>query len=311
MPALHEFWDPNEWELHAYGLLRDRHGALNVHKVPARHKGDLGVDYYCLTDVVAYQCFAVQEPCSVRTRAEKQKAKITTDLKKFRTKKAELSRIFRNTPIRRWVLLVPLHDSAEVNSHCAKKTSEVKKCGLPYVSMDFEVLIQDLDSFDAKSRELRARQRQELTLPSVPPSSEQLSDWSAASNSLIDTLVKKLRKRVGTTNQRDLDDLTNKTIGWFLERENQFEALRNDAPDLYESLVAVIARRFERLLLLGNNPAAHANQILRDELDGLVSALRTEIPNFSEASAHQVAMGTIADWMLRCPLDFPPYDNVQ
>jgi hypothetical protein len=34
MPELQEFWDPNEWEQHVYGLLQDRHGPLNVQKVP-------------------------------------------------------------------------------------------------------------------------------------------------------------------------------------------------------------------------------------------------------------------------------------
>jgi hypothetical protein len=94
MPEPHEFWDPNDWELHVYGLLQDRHGPLNIYKVPARHKGDHGLDYYSLEDQVSYQCYAVQEPCAVADRADKQKAKITTDLKKFCTNKVELSRLF-------------------------------------------------------------------------------------------------------------------------------------------------------------------------------------------------------------------------
>ena len=44
MPILHECWDPNDWELHAFGLLQDRRGAVNVMKVSARHKGDFGLD---------------------------------------------------------------------------------------------------------------------------------------------------------------------------------------------------------------------------------------------------------------------------
>ena len=88
-----ENWDPNDWELHAFGLLQDRHGALNVMKVPARHKGDYGLDYYCLSGCVAYQCYAVQEPCDVADRATKQIAKITTDLRKFCTQ-PQLAKLF-------------------------------------------------------------------------------------------------------------------------------------------------------------------------------------------------------------------------
>jgi hypothetical protein len=109
MPVLHESWDPNDWELHAFGLLQDRHGSTSVMKVPARHKGDFGIDYYCLSDCVTYQCFAVQEPCGVADRADKQKAKITTDIKKFCTR-AELVRLFAGHRIARWILVV-LRDS--------------------------------------------------------------------------------------------------------------------------------------------------------------------------------------------------------
>ena len=125
MPQLHEFWDPNDWELHVYGLLQDRHGPLNIHKVPARHRGDHGLDYYSLEDHVSYQCYAVQEPCAVADRADKQKAKITTDLKKFCTNKTELSKLFGPVQMSRWVLVVPVHDSSQLNAHATAKTAIV------------------------------------------------------------------------------------------------------------------------------------------------------------------------------------------
>lgn len=122
MPEMHEVWDPNDWELHVYGLLQDRHGPLNIHKVPARHRGDHGLDYYSLED---QECYAVQEPCDVADRAEKQKAKITVDLKKFCTKKTELCSLFGSVQMTRWVLLAPLHDSSQLNAHATAKTIEV------------------------------------------------------------------------------------------------------------------------------------------------------------------------------------------
>ena len=169
MPELHEFWDPNDWEQHVYGLLQDRHGSLNVHKVPARHKGDHGLDYYSLEDQAAYQCYAVQEPCEVADRASKQRAKITTDLHKFCSKKKELSALFGSVQMTRWVLVVPLHDSSQLNAHNTTKTAEVKAFGLPYIAPTFEVMIQDLESFDATSRAVRALVRQSWTIPVRTP----------------------------------------------------------------------------------------------------------------------------------------------
>jgi hypothetical protein len=188
MPELNEYWDPNEWELHVFGLLQDRHGALNVMKVPARHKGDRGIDYYCLKESVVYQCYAVLEPCEVADRASKQKAKIISDLHKFCTKTAELAALFGPAQIARWVLVVPLHDSAEVNLHLTAKTAEVKALGLPYVAPDFEALIQDLSCFDAESRQYRTMQRHAISLPEQPPTQREIDDWAQEWNPLAHTV---------------------------------------------------------------------------------------------------------------------------
>ena len=310
MPDIQEFWDPNEWELHVFGLLQDRHGPLNVTKVPARHRGDHGLDYYSLADRVAYQCYAVQEPCEVADRADKQKAKITTDLKKFCTKKNELQALFGSVQITRWVLVVPLHDSGQVNAHVTLKTTEVKALALTYASADFEVMIQDLDSFDAPSRSARALHRRSVSIPSQPASPEQIEDWSEASNSLVNTLTDKLRKRVSAADPGQLEDSVEEAVRWFLERENAFENLRLNAPELHEILAGVISRRAERLRLYGPPPEGFANKILRDELEKLIADLQASVPNLSSSSSQQMALGTLADWLMRCPLDFPPYSHV-
>lgn len=309
MPDLHEFWDPNDWELHVFGLLQDRHGALNVMKVPARHRGDHGLDYYCLSDRVTYQCYAVQEPCEVADRADKQKAKITTDLKKFCTKTAELKALFGATQINRWVLLVPLHDSSQVNIHLTAKSAEVKGLGLPYVAQDFEALVHDLASFDTGSREARALQRRSISLPPQPPTQQEIEDWTQASNPLVTTLEGKLRKRVGAHDLAQLDAAVQEAVGWFLERENALEALRLTAPQLHEALVGVISRHTTRLRLYGPPPDGTPHHILRTEVDALSVELQKTVPNFAFASAEQMALGTVAEWLLRCPLDFPPYDH--
>lgn len=76
-------WDGNEWEAHVLRLIQDQYGPENVQKVPAKHKGDCGLDYFCLDRLVVYQCYAVEEPVDISVRATKQKSKITTDIRKF------------------------------------------------------------------------------------------------------------------------------------------------------------------------------------------------------------------------------------
>jgi hypothetical protein len=63
------------------------------------------------------------------------------------------------------------------------------------------------------------------------------------------------------------------------------------------------------LSLYGNPENTTPHHILRSEVDSLIAELKQNIPNFSDGSAHQIALGTVAEWLLRCPLDFPPYGH--
>lgn len=85
-----QVWNPDDWELFSLNLLQHRHGALNVHKIPAAHQGDFGIDFYCTKEAVAYQCYAVEEPIDISTRADRQKTKITRDLAKIVANEMEI-----------------------------------------------------------------------------------------------------------------------------------------------------------------------------------------------------------------------------
>jgi hypothetical protein len=125
----------------------------------------------------------------------------------------------------------------------------------------------------------------------------------------VHKLTSKLRKRAGTDAPSELEASVNEVVGWFLARENAFEDLRLNAPQLHETLSAAISRRATRLRLSGPSPDGSAHEVLRAELDELTAELLLSVPNFALSSAHQLALGTLADWLMRCPLDFPPYGN--
>jgi hypothetical protein len=302
--AMDEFWDPNDWEDFVQGLLQDRHGALNVQKVPARHKGDHGLDYYCHGDQAVYQCYAVQEPCDVAARAANQKKKITQDLKKLCKDSPTLRSLFQRAPVKRWILTVPLHDSADVNQHLARQTTFVRSKQLSYIAPDFEALIQDLTAFPRASREQRFLQAGELTIGSRSPTTTDIQAWTQSENRLVENLRRKLRKRVSAPSQVG----PNAVIAWFLERENILEELRDEAPQIHESMRAVINKETNRLQLTGP-PDGTPQHVLGTALTSLVHSLQNEINNLSATTAETMALGTVADWLLRCPLDFAPFDT--
>ena len=299
-----ELWDPNEWEAFVYGLLQDRHGPLNVQRMPARHRGDHGIDYYCLADGAVYQCYCVEEPCDVATRASNQIRKATDDLKKLCSDSTTLKELFAIHPVRRWVLVVPLHDSSTVNQHLANKTVEVLVTNLPYIDPAFEAHVQDLKAFAASSIQERQRQAAQITIPTRVPTAFEITDWTESQNELVQNLIRKLKKRIPVDSADDAD----RVIGWFLERENLLDDLRSNASQLSETIRQVLNRHTTRLEFAGP-PSNAPQQVLRDALNELTEALCEEITNLSRESAEKIALGTVADWLLRCPLDFPPFEH--
>jgi hypothetical protein len=84
----------------------------------------------------------------------------------------------------------------------------------------------------------RALQRHLITLLPQPATLEQVQSW-AQSNQLVTALSEKLAKRIGSHDPSRLEEYVNESIGWFLEKENALESLRQDAPQLHEALFGV------------------------------------------------------------------------
>jgi hypothetical protein len=185
----------------------------------------------------------------------------------------------------------------------------VMAAALPYVAPDFESLIQDVGSFDPVSSARRLAQRQEILLPSLPPSSFEIEAWTTQSNPLVVALSSKLKKRIGSGDPVDLEAAVNEAVGWFLERDNALEALRKAAPQLHEVVIGIISRQVSILQMAGPYPDGTPHAILRSEVENLKRQLKEGVANFSDATAHQMALGTVAEWLMRCPLDFPPYHH--
>lgn len=165
------YWDDNEWEDYVLRLLQDMHGPENIQPVPAKHKGDCGIDYFCVNKSIVYQCYACETPITVAARAEKQRDKITVDIGKFCDPKRGAQAVLRSHKIKRWILVVPVHDSRDVVAHASRKAEEVRQKNLPHVDIDFEILVHDLTVFDPQSlsrrNALRARIKANFDMPTA------------------------------------------------------------------------------------------------------------------------------------------------
>ncbi|MDP1643617.1 MAG: hypothetical protein Q8L59_15695 [Phenylobacterium sp.] len=297
-----EAWDGDEWEVHVGRLLQDRHGSINLQKVPARHSGDGGLDYYCASEAVVYQCYAVQEPIDVATRASKQKGKITTDIGKLCKVDGVAAKLFKSKPVSRWIIVVPKHDSQEVNNHAATKAEEVRRMGLAHIASNFEILIHDRDDFDEDSWKRRAGLRARLRPVIAPATDQEVADIETSRVDLVDNLRRKLAKR--TKAAPDLEDDVDIALRSFIEYQNALDFLRANAPEAHEEIVALTSQRLRRLKLVGAKASESVANILELELDSLTASFRERVANLDPDTAQELAFGVVSEWLMRCPLDF-------
>jgi hypothetical protein len=274
---------------------------LNVHKIPATHQGDFGIDYYCTTHAVAYQCYAVQEPIDISTRANRQKKKITIDIGKLVTNASEISKLFMGAPIKHWILLAPVHDSKEVNLHCAKKTLEIRKLKCSHLDDHFEIGINDQASFAADAVAAGMSAINSVTLDVPQPTFEEINQWQAGSPDLLANATHKLLKRCGP---KGIQEAVAEAVRCFLQGNAILDALRSSSPDLHERIIGAVANRSRRLNFAGPQGGPNPSAILHTEIDSLIAAIKATASNLSDDNAELIAYGAVSEWIMRCPLDF-------
>jgi hypothetical protein len=281
------------------------HYGVLYQQVPAGHAGDLGIEGFSRSDGTAFQCYAVSEPVTIKERYEKQRDKITTDLNKFKSKQKELTKLFGNTPIRIWALVVPRFDSAKLVQHASEKAEEIRALNLPYVSADFQVQVIKDDTFEAEKATLLEQGLAHIEIPAVKIKTGQVGNWTKSNDELVNRMDGKLKKMPTAGSPATLQSLRDQLLTHYLASENILARLKSDYPFWYEKLSECKQHR-ERFLatdsLIKNLPLLQVIQDYSLEIKEKVKAIDSDC-------ADVLGYGTATDWLLRCPLDFPEVKN--
>lgn len=278
-------------------LLQDMHGPENIQPVPAKHKGDCGIDYFCVSKSIVYQCYACEEPIDVATRAEKQRDKITTDIGKFCDPAKGAAVVLGKNKVKRWILVVPTHDSREVVAHANNKTDEVRLKNLAHAEPDFHIMVHDLATFDPESIARRNALRARIRLNFGAVTTEQVADLARTDSSLEDNLRQKLAQRI--SDAEAMDDAVNEALRASMESGNAIEALRQIVPEAYEHIERLKAERLRRLK---SGAGGSGGDRLDAEINDLKAKLIEAVPNLDPGLAETVCFGSVSEWLMRCPL---------
>jgi hypothetical protein len=292
-----------EWQNWANKVLAIHYGPLEYQQIPDNDRGDSGLEGFTRIDGHAYQAYGCEEPVSTASRYEKQRDKMTQDIGKFISNHRKLSRILGTVKISRWALFVPHCDSKEIVAHAASKTEEVIAATLPYVAASFHVCVcQQSDFTLADSQLINAAQRQ-LQISVDTPSQEEIAGWAAANQGPSRVLSDKIQRLPTLTTDDARKKFHAKALDWYLKGQEILEALRL-YPETYAKVQAAKSHR-ESFLVTGMISGSAPQDLLIQAVSDLRATLENEVRELHSFSSESLAFEAVADWLLRCPLDFP------
>jgi hypothetical protein len=293
-----------DWQNWANKLLTCHYGPTNYQKVPDNDRGDSGIEGFTISEGHAYQAYGCEgEPLRTADRYEKHRDKVTADITKFITNHAILQKVFGTVKITRWVLFVPYYDSKEIVIHASKKTTEVLDAKLPYVADTFRVSVCHEEDFLIERDMLISAGTSSLEVAAPAATPEQVTQWVSSNVGLASTLEDKLRRLPTLRTDAARTLFHDRVLKWYLEGQAILEALRM-YPDVFEKVVKAKSHR-ENFLVMAAVTGSTAQEILTSSIQGLRETLQKEVKELHSFSAESLAHEAVADWLLRCPLDFP------
>lgn len=296
-----------EWQNWANKILAVHYGPTEYQQIPDHDRGDAGLEGFTRTNGHAYQAYGCEEPISTADRYEKQRDKMTKDIAKFINNQATLARIFGTVRVTRWALFVPLCDSKDLVAHAARKTDEVKTATLPYVADTFQVCVCQQSDFSVADHQLINSAQRQLQIAVEAPTPEQIADWAEANQGPSQVLSEKLLRLPTLRSDEARKHFHSQVLDWYLKGQDILDALRVH-PDTYAKVKAAKFHR-ESFLATGMVSGLAPQDHLMQSVNELRQALEQEIHELHRYSSESLAYEAVADWLLRCPLDFPEVPN--
>jgi hypothetical protein len=302
--VLRRNWKGDEWQEFALQLVQRRHGPENVQVVPDKVKGDAGLEFFTTCGCL-YQCYAPEEVSDVAKAASAMKAKAGRDLPKLKKNKAVVEQLLAGTKARRWILLCPFLDNKDVVASVRGRGVAIKNESLNFLADDFEALCHSQQDFQAEIEQLKALSLGPR-LSIVPPTSEEVK--TAGDTEIGTRIDDKLGRALGLQPKTaQVATRRDQYVRAHLHRENTLSQLRENHAVLWERAFETIEAEEARLIAVGASTTIPGQQ-LQASMDRIETSLASALPTLSPALRTQIALGTVSDWLIRCPLDFPESD---
>jgi len=288
-----------EWQSLCIRVLKEHYGPGVVVDIPDEDRGDGGIEAFTTTGH-AFQCYAPEnEPLSASELRKKHIRKLDSDCKKFVENREVIEKyITPGVLITRWMLLVPRIATKEVRNRCAELTTVVRNAKLPYVSPDVVITAVTLADYEGARIAVVTRQ---LELLSLPPIDEVSFVGLGDARSIV--MDAKLAKTDRYQDQTRRDEIVDRFLKSHVSGKSHREFVSDQYSELSDSLESKLNDLERRLELQYSLIVAGNDNLLGTILSDTESLVKDTL-NVSPGVARVIAEGQVAEWLMRCPLDF-------
>lgn len=294
------------WEGLCQQVFKRKYQAECYQQMPAS-PGDFGIEGYTSDTGWAFQCYCPDKHYERTELYEKQRDKITADLRKLKDYVSELQARLGSTKISRWVFVTPEIDRNALLAHAKTKEMEVRGWKLPILTGDFTVLLHDGDHYLVEINEVRAASGEALVFDEAAPA---LAALTGKQEQYEQNVHRKSGCRLADKAQMPdfqarVQQLSQRTIEHFLEADGYFRRIASASPMTFVRLVRLINEYEQYVIESSATWSGTAEELTTQVRDGLEKLIFDELaPEFDKATTLKVARHMTARWLAVCELDY-------
>lgn len=295
-------FDGNSWEELCQLIFKKIYKSNGYQEMPAS-PGDYGIEGFT-HDGLSFQCYCPSIHYNQDELYEKQRDKITKDLKKLHTYQSELNKRLGGTKINKWIFVCPEINRNKLLSHAKEKEAEVKSWNLPFIAPDFIILLHDADFYASEIHDIRSINGNKIIFEGTPPT------ISAADDETIDYEKNiKAKNKIRATNSNGYnkskhEKLNASTIQKWLEGEAKIKRIEEQAPQIYYDLARTInqfeSEISEECLTWEDTPEKLVSHIKIN----LSNRIEEELPLLSPTDRYAISDQMVSKWIAICTLNF-------
>lgn len=299
-------FDGDTWEKTCQKCFKLKYVSEQYQEIPAS-PGDYGIEGFTSTGKV-FQCYCPDYDYTQTELYQKQRDKVSTDLKKLKTYSAKLQSKFGLSSIKEWIFITPAINRHDLIAHCEAKRVEVLSWGLSNIDPTFKVLAYDIDFLIPQINTVISSMGNKMSItPTTVAGEPEINKYKNSDGTLVENALRKHNARLeqnGVSNESNIQVLTQKTIRHFLDGSIILEKWKDYIQDDYEKFRGLVDRFEEEVIEICVFPTDDFNERLRSIKQDIASMISENFHGISTVMSKDLSNYVVADWILRCPIEF-------